>query len=736
MHTRRLIGIAVLLLAVAGGVGGSAMVKRTHERAVRRLGERLAQAAKSATRDWLAGRLKMLEGQAAAAASITPIKSQVVTFDAPTLKDGFRSEQWWEPYRREFSVAGLAYEGDKLDALEGLDPAELDAAELVRKARANRQAALFLRAGSKHWPYAAAAAVVDVPRPVPSVIFLARPVDLAFAQEMAEKLGGAVLLSDGQQALLAAGPDAEQADLKTAVGHEAQPLVAGVDGGWVAAPTLLLPGLTLWTRASVGPDAAEFRSDSESGALAIQLAAGLVALVGLFFAVKSPPAPQAVWLPPPGTSGQSGASSTAMDGAFAQGGTGTSGPTAPAAGRTGGTGTSGRTGPAPSTGSTGVTPADTRLGGAGSSDPRQLLEADEGATALTQAPPPQAAAQPSNVFGRYVLLDRLGEGGMAEVFTAVAYGAEKFRRTFVVKRLRAEMLRNPSVVSSFIDEANLASSLVHSNIVPVFDFGKVGDEYFMATEYILGRDLGKVNRRALEQEKKTLPLGQIFFVCHQTLEALDYAHNKTNDQGQPLGVVHRDVSPNNILISARGEVKLFDFGIAKAEGRLTQTQYGMVKGNVRFMSPEQARGEPVDSRSDLFAIGLVLYYGLSGESLYEADTAYNLLVKAAQGPGAAELELIHKLPKEAHRILERALQPNPADRFQAALEFATALQSFIAGQQAHLARSMEKLFGADIQEELSRFAAASSGSAGQSQPPATTPAGGTQQFANPPKGQA
>ena len=200
-------------------------------------------------------------------------------------------------------------------------------------------------------------------------------------------------------------------------------------------------------------------------------------------------------------------------------------------------------------------------------------------------------------------------------------------------------------------------------------------------------------------------------------------------------MVHRDVSPNNILISARGEVKLFDFGIAKAEGRLTQTQYGMVKGNVRFMSPEQARGEPVDSRSDLFAIGLVLYYGLSGESLYEADTAYNLLVKAAQGPGAAELELIHKLPKEAHRILERALQPNPADRFQAALEFATALQSFIAGQQAHLARSMEKLFGQDIQEELARFAAASSGGT-VGQGPAPTPAGGTQQFASPPKGQA
>ncbi len=737
MHTRRLIGVVLVVLAIVGAFAEASMVRREEQRARRRLQERAeksAQTARAGARDWLSGKLKMLEGQAGSAASITPIKSQVVTFDAATLRDGFHSEQWWEPYRRDFSVSALAYGGDQADALEGLEPGELDVAELVQKARANRVASMFLRAGPKKWPYAAVGAVVDVPRPVPAVLLLARPFDLAFAQELAEKLGGAVLLTDGQHVLVGAGPQEAQAELKSAMGKEAQPYFAPPDTSWVAAPTVVLPGLILWSHASIGAEAAEFHADVESaqGTLfTVQIAAAVLGLLGVFLTVRGAPQPQPVL---PGATGQSGVSMTPLDGAMQQ--------SAPA--------------PAPrSQGRTGITPADTSHPAAsGRSDPQALLAEAEGATALTMAPP---QAQPENVFGRYFLLDRLGEGGMAEVFTAVAYGAENFRRTFVVKRLRAEMLRNPAVISSFIDEANLASTLVHSNIVPVFDFGRVGDEYYMATEYILGRDLGKVNRRSLDQGKKTLPLGQVFFVAHQTLEALDYAHNKTNDQGQPLGIVHRDVSPNNILISARGEVKLFDFGIAKAEGRLTQTQFGMVKGNVRFMSPEQARGEPVDARSDLFAIGLVIYYALSGDSLYEADTAYNLLVKAALGPGAPELEALHKLPKEAHRVLERALQPNAADRYQSATEFATALQPFIAGQQALLARTMDKLFGADIQAELSRFASASaaqgqvqgaaqgaaqgvtgtSGPHGSHQPAAPAPSGSTQQFSSPPpKGEA
>ena len=236
------------------------------------------------------------------------------------------------------------------------------------------------------------------------------------------------------------------------------------------------------------------------------------------------------------------------------------------------------------------------------------------------------------IFGRYTLLDRLGEGGMAEVYTAATFGAEGFRRTFVVKRLRAELAREPAVVAQFIDEANLASSLVHSNIIPVFDFGKVGDEYFMAQEYILGRDLGRLTARVIERDGRALAPLVVFYAAAETLKALEYAHTKLGDNGRPLGIVHRDVSPSNILLSARGEVKLFDFGIVKAEGRVTKTQHGVVKGNVSFMSPEQARGVDVDARADLFSLGLVMYYASRARSSTRATRRTSCSSRRRRGP--------------------------------------------------------------------------------------------------------
>ena len=162
----------------------------------------------------------------------------------------------------------------------------------------------------------------------------------------------------------------------------------------------------------------------------------------------------------------------------------------------------------------------------------------------------------------------------------------------------------------------MGSTLVHSNIIPVFDFGKVSDEYFLAQEYILGRDLGRLTARALERHQRALQPPLVLYVASETLQALEYAHGKLGEGGRPVGLVHRDVSPSNILVSARGEVKLFDFGIVKAEGRVTKTQHGVVKGNVSFMSPEQARGLAVDGRADLFSLGLVIFYCLTGEILY------------------------------------------------------------------------------------------------------------------------
>jgi serine/threonine-protein kinase len=309
-------------------------------------------------------------------------------------------------------------------------------------------------------------------------------------------------------------------------------------------------------------------------------------------------------------------------------------------------------------------------------------------------------------MGRYHLLERIGEGGMAEIFVAATHGAEGFIRHFVVKRMHPHLAHNREAINQFIDEARVQSRLVHSNIVPVFDFGKVADEYFLAQEYILGRDLARVTARMFEAELRPLPVPVVLHVAHEVLKALEYAHTKLGDGGKPLGIVHRDVSPNNVLLSARGEVKLFDFGIVKAEGRVTRTEHGVVKGNVSFMSPEQARGTATDARADLFSLGLVIYYCLTGEVLYRGNTTYELLVKAATGPGPDEQARIAALPAPCPEILQRALQIEPAERYQSAAEFGAALGAHVGGAATEVVRLMRHLFAADFQQEEARFAAA------------------------------
>jgi serine/threonine protein kinase len=305
-------------------------------------------------------------------------------------------------------------------------------------------------------------------------------------------------------------------------------------------------------------------------------------------------------------------------------------------------------------------------------------------------------------FGRYRLLERLGEGGMSEVFTAVAQGVEGFSRTFVLKRLRPELAREREAIAQFIDEARLQAGLVHSNIVPVFDFGMIGNgEYFMTQEYIVGRDLLRLVTKQQERQPGGLDPQLAYYVAHETLQALAYAHEYCDKEGNPYHLVHRDISPGNLMISLRGEVKLADFGIVKASRRVSRTQVGMVKGNANFMSPEQARGQEVDARSDLFSLAAVLFYCLTGELLYSGDNDLDVLYKAARGPTPEDLMRIATLPEPAASILAKALSFEPADRFQSAAEFADQLAAFMGGGKAQAAALLQSLFG----EELRRTAA-------------------------------
>jgi hypothetical protein len=319
------------------------------------------------------------------------------------------------------------------------------------------------------------------------------------------------------------------------------------------------------------------------------------------------------------------------------------------------------------------------------------------------APPqvrPAAPAAAGSAFGRYRLVDRLGEGGMSELFVAEAAGVEGFTRNFVLKRLRPELARDKEAVAQFIDEARLQAGLVHSNIVPVFDFGVVNGEYFMTQEYIVGRDLARLVGRYVEQHDAGLPETMAYYIAHETLQALAYAHERRDKSGAPMGIVHRDISAGNIMVSLLGEVKLGDFGIVKSNRRVSRTQVGMVKGNANFMSPEQARGQPVDHRSDLFSLGHVLFYALTGCLIYSGDNDLDVLYRAAGGLLAEDLEIIRKLPDPAGPILERALAFDPEHRFQSATEFADALAPHAGTGKAGTAKLMQQLFGEELRRQV------------------------------------
>jgi serine/threonine protein kinase len=324
-------------------------------------------------------------------------------------------------------------------------------------------------------------------------------------------------------------------------------------------------------------------------------------------------------------------------------------------------------------------------------------------------PPPEddglGSTQARVQTSQYEVVAPLGEGGMARVAVAVRRGAEGFKRTFVVKRLRPELSTNPEVVSQFIDEARLGASLVHSNIIPVFDFGRDSEGYYLAQEYILGRDVDALITASKEKRQRPLEPGIAIHIAQEGLKALGYAHSRTNDAGKSVGLVHRDVSPNNLMVSARGEVKLLDFGIVKSDERATKTQAGIVKGNLFFMSPEQARALPVDQRSDLFSMGMVMVSMLTGDPLYSGDNVFDLMNRAAAGPTEADRARVRASCGPLADVVLQALSVDPAMRFPNAEAFGQALAA--AGQAAsssELQALIDSLFSAEFAAERQKFA--------------------------------
>ncbi|HXT96467.1 MAG TPA: serine/threonine-protein kinase [Polyangia bacterium] len=314
-----------------------------------------------------------------------------------------------------------------------------------------------------------------------------------------------------------------------------------------------------------------------------------------------------------------------------------------------------------------------------------------------------AAASP--IAGRYTLVSRLGEGGMAEIYSAVTTGVGTFRRPVVIKRLKPELAADPNAVAQFRDEANLLAAFNHPNIVAVHDFGRWDNRFFLAEEYVAGRNLGRVVEQCFARTGRPPAPELVAYVAREVLKALDYAHRMENGEGRPLKIVHRDISPENVVVTPQGEVKLLDFGIVKAaEGRITKTEIGMVKGNVSFMAPEQARGLEVDGRADLYALALVLFFCLTGRALYAADNVYERLMQAATGPGANERALFARLPRPFSTVIARATDPDLGRRYPSAREMAADLKNWAVNGATPTAHLVNELFGEELKEEARQLA--------------------------------
>lgn len=339
-------------------------------------------------------------------------------------------------------------------------------------------------------------------------------------------------------------------------------------------------------------------------------------------------------------------------------------------------------------------------------------------------------------FGKYLLLERINQGGMAEVYLAKAFGYGGTDQLIAVKRIRPEVSADPSFVEMFVNEAKLAVMLSHANIAHVFELGKTGDHYYIAMEYVAGRDLRALIARANLQGIQ-LPEHLVLYIVAGMLEGLDFAHRKTDPTGKPFDIVHRDVSPHNVLISYAGEVKLIDFGIAKFStsalhlvGGRTPTralsgaashspetnasQSGVLKGKYGYMAPEQVMGKTVDARTDVFATGIVLYELLTQRRLFEGTSDFSILEKVRNAEVYPPSFLEPRIPFELEQVVLRALAVDPEERYPTASDMHDAvvevmLRTYGQPTPRELANLTRSLFAAEYKHDLGLLEHARSG---------------------------
>jgi serine/threonine protein kinase len=304
-------------------------------------------------------------------------------------------------------------------------------------------------------------------------------------------------------------------------------------------------------------------------------------------------------------------------------------------------------------------------------------------------------------FGRYYLLDRVAVGGMAEVFLAKTFGHAGFEKVLVVKRIREQFADDPAFVAMFVDEAKLSAQLVHPNVVQLHDFGKHGKHWFLAMEAVHGKDLKSVMRRLAERGER-MPIELAAVIAHEIARGLQYAHTRTGPAGEPLNIVHRDMSPSNVLISYEGHVKIVDFGIAKAETtRDESAEAHLLKGKFQYMSPEQTLRHELDHRSDVFAAGICLWEMLTGHRLFKREADHEVIQAIRAGHVPPPSEYNPDVPSALDRICLKALQVRLADRYADAGAMQRELQDFLLpATPERLQPSMQALLAELFAQEI------------------------------------
>jgi len=312
--------------------------------------------------------------------------------------------------------------------------------------------------------------------------------------------------------------------------------------------------------------------------------------------------------------------------------------------------------------------------------------------------------QPGEQFDRYELVSRLGRGGMAETYRSLLKGAAGVTKPVLIKKVLPEHASNPDFTSMFIREARISATLSHGNIAQVYDFGRVNGEYFLAMEYVDGQPLNRLLKRALHSGFSSLPIPIATFICGEICRGLHYAHTRVDAHGQPLEIVHRDVSPDNVLIGYEGQVKIVDFGIAKVrEPQGRSTEPGVLKGKFLYFSPEQARGLAVDARTDVWATGVVLYNLLCGKLPVEGPP-YMALPRLTNGEFPHPQVLNPALPMSLNAIVMKALAVKREERYGSCLEFGEALTDFLSSLDSRcsslsLSYFVQELFREDLRAE-------------------------------------